>query len=642
MKSKILRILILFFIVGVSSFMSLQYLSNEMKNSEQRKSLIFKDHVNKVSLLLKKRLDQKNDALSYLMKFFAASNNVSYEEFVTFSKTVLKMSQLSQICWKNASTNSSYHIDDNLQGLCQKTSLIDRIEIVEAGEGNYLGLTEFTNSFGGDQKGAISIFFNLRSLFPPESKKYYEEIFITNIISDQMTSYKLSNVEAKEYIASEVRELVNLGSLKIIYFAKRPKSNKYFYGEYNAALIAFLLVVVSLLVSFYFWNSQTRHEQIQKEVVRQTKKISKANSRYEALNTRYELALSASQVGIWDWNLENREMICDEMVYSIYGLSKDKETQSAVDIFQNVIYKDDKNLVREHLIDCLKYKKKFSIEYRIKRSNQEIRYIQSIADIFYKEDGIATRMVGAIWDITESKTMENELKRSNEDLDQFAYIASHDLREPLRGMRNFSQFLVDDYSDALDEEALGYLDVIQKLGKRLENYLDSLLYYSRLGREKLAFKEVELAELIPEIHKTYLDPSVKNVEIRLPDNLPRIKCDPIKLTKILGNLFQNAIRYNHSDKKIIEVIYKKLGEDRHQFWVKDNGIGIKPEHWNRIFTIFKRLHPKDEYDQGSGLGLAMAKKAAEQHSGDIWVESSELGTGSCFSFTIKEVSELLG
>ena len=503
-------------------------------------------------------------------------------------------------------------------------------------------MTEFTSSYGGQQQGAVSVYFNLESLFEIPPSSYYEEVFITDVASDQLASYRLSNVKSDEYLSSEIRELINLGSLKMIYFAKRPKAYDYFYGEYDAALISLLLFAITLMASFYFWNSQARHEQIKKEVIRQTQNISKVNKKFEILNSRYRLALSASQVGIWDWDLTTNFMICDEMIYVIYGFKKEETDQTAVEIWQEAIHPDDKDRVRSHLVNCLKNRNKFDVEYRIRWPNKEIRFVRSIADTFYDENNRAFRMVGANWDITEPKLMEIELKRSNEDLDQFAYIASHDLREPLRGMRNFSQFLIEDYSDALDEEGKGYLSVIQKLGKRLEKYLDSLLYYSRLGREKLAFKKTNLSELIPEIYNTYLDPSLKNIEIKYSSDLPSIVCDPIKLTKILGNLFQNAIRYNHSQVKIIELEYKQLGEDRHQFWIRDNGIGMKSEHWNRIFTIFKRLHSKDEYDQGSGLGLAMAKKAVEQHGGEIWVESSEIDKGSCFSFTIKEVSEFLG
>lgn len=642
MKNKVLRIVILFSIIGIGSFIALFYLNKEISAGEQRRELVFEDHVNNTSSLLKKKLDRKQNALLYLVKFFSASQNVSNEEFKAFSQALLDKGELSQICWKDTSEQFIYSTLESNKELCVQNSLIDNVEIIQNGEDQHLSLTEFATSYGGEQQGAVSIYFNLGSLFETPPSSYYEEVFITDVASDQLASYRLSNVESKEYLSSEIRELINLGSLKMIYFAKRPKVYDYFYGEYDAALISLLLFAITLMAGFYFWNSQARHEQIKNEVVKQTKKISKVNKKFETLNSRYRLALSASQVGIWDWDLTTNFMLCDEMIYIIYGFNKNETDQTALEIWQEAIHSDDKDRVRNHLIDCLKNKYKFDVEYRIRWPNQEIRYIRSIADIFYDEDNRAFRMVGANWDITEPKLMENELKRSNEDLDQFAYIASHDLREPLRGMRNFSQFLIDDYSDTLDEEGKGYLDVIQKLGKRLEKYLDSLLYFSRLGREKLAFKKTNLSELIPEIYNTYLDPSLKNIEIKYSSDLPSIVCDPIKLTKILGNLFQNAVRYNHSQVKIIELEYEQLGEDRHQFWVRDNGIGMKPEHWNRIFTIFKRLHPKDEYDQGSGLGLAMAKKAVEQHGGEIWVESSEVDQGSCFTFTIKEVSEFLG
>ena len=143
------------------------------------------------------------------------------------------------------------------------------------------------------------------------------------------------------------------------------------------------------MAGFYFWNSQARHEQIKNEVVKQTKKISKVNKKFETLNSRYRLALSASQVGIWDWDLTTNFMLCDEMIYIIYGFNKNETDQTALEIWQEAIHSDDKDRVRNHLIDCLKNKYKFDVEYRIRWPNQEIRYIRSIADIFYDEDNQA-------------------------------------------------------------------------------------------------------------------------------------------------------------------------------------------------------------------------------------------------------------
>ena len=273
MKNKVLRIVILFSIIGIGSFIALFYLNKEISAGEQRRELVFEDHVNNTSSLLKKKLDRKQNALLYLVKFFSASQNVSNEEFKAFSQALLDKGELSQICWKDTSEQFIYSTLESNKELCVQNSLIDNVEIIQNGEDQHLSLTEFATSYGGEQQGAVSIYFNLGSLFETPPSSYYEEVFITDVASDQLASYRLSNVESKEYLSSEIRELINLGSLKMIYFAKRPKVYDYFYGEYDAALISLLLFAITLMAGFYFWNSQARHEQIKNEVVKLKKKF---------------------------------------------------------------------------------------------------------------------------------------------------------------------------------------------------------------------------------------------------------------------------------------------------------------------------------------------------------------------------------
>ena len=174
-------------------------------------------------------------------------------------------------------------------------------------------------------------------------------------------------------------------------------------------------------------------------------------------------------------------------------------------------------------------------------------------------------LVGGIQDINSRVLFEIELKASNEELDQFAYIASHDLREPLRGMRNFSQFLVEDYSDRLDEEGISYLNTIQKLAGRLEKYLDSLLFFSRLGRQSNSYSEVDLKQLLLEIAETYTSTSNNQIQVELEGEFTKIYCDPVKLQIIVGNLIQNAIRYNLNEVKLIRLKYQSLPGNYHQF-----------------------------------------------------------------------------
>ncbi len=291
--------------------------------------------------------------------------------------------------------------------------------------------------------------------------------------------------------------------------------------------------------------------------------------------------------------------------------------------------------------------------------------------------------------IDELAHMNRELERSNHELDAFAYIASHDLKEPLRGIHNYSNFLLEDYAAVLDEEGVAKLKTLVRLTHRMEDLIDSLLHFSRLGRTELGYQTIDLNELV----KTVIDVlrlSRSEVRIEIPQSLPTIQCDPVQISEVFSNLISNAIKYNTTAEKFVEIgwlkgrvshahqnrnisvdteenpsenalrsnlqsnlrsnlrssdsdSYEPLEEELPEplfneaqpiFYVRDNGIGIPAHHWENIFRIFKRLHSPQQYGGGTGAGLTIAKKIVERHGGRIWVES-EMGQGSTFYFTLQ-------
>ncbi len=259
--------------------------------------------------------------------------------------------------------------------------------------------------------------------------------------------------------------------------------------------------------------------------------------------------------------------------------------------------------------------------------------------------------VATVQDITERKESENAiaeyvelLKRSNKELDEFAYIASHDLKEPLRGLSNNSLFLEEDYAELLDDDGRRRLSRMRYLCDRLEKLIDNLLYFSRLGRQELAVQNVNLNVLVDDVVSLIqgsLDEA--NVKIRVPEALPVIRCDVPRITEVFRNLITNALKYNDKDDKWIEIGSVKVAipgqtevyEDA--FYVKDNGIGIDKAFHEAVFRIFKRLnHEKDEA-KGTGVGLTFVKKIVERHGGRIWIES-ELGKGTTFLFTLRNTT----
>jgi PAS domain S-box-containing protein len=244
-----------------------------------------------------------------------------------------------------------------------------------------------------------------------------------------------------------------------------------------------------------------------------------------------------------------------------------------------------------------------------------------------------------------------ELLRSNQDLDDFAYIASHDLKEPLRGIHNYASFLIEDYGGQLDEEGRAKLETLRRLTQRMDTLLDSLLESSRVGRLEFAIQETNLNDLLAEVLESlHISLQEHDVEVRIPKLLPTVRCDRVRISEVFRNLITNSMKYNDKSQKWIEIggsSHSASDESRSQrqkngsprpsfaFYVRDNGIGIREKHFDSIFRIFKRLHARDLFGGGAGVGLTIVKKIVERHGGTIWVES-QYGEGATFHFTLAE------
>lgn len=228
-----------------------------------------------------------------------------------------------------------------------------------------------------------------------------------------------------------------------------------------------------------------------------------------------------------------------------------------------------------------------------------------------------------------------ELAKSNEDLKQFAYVASHDLREPLRMITSFLQLLEQRYKDQLDQDANEFIGFAVDGAKRLDKMIMDLLEYSRVANKKIMFEDINLNNVLYHVKsnlKVLIDENDATINF---DSLPCVKGDSYQMILLFQNLISNAIKYRQDEDPIIHVSADKK-VNQYVFSVKDNGIGIDSNYLSGIFNIFKRLHTHEEYE-GTGIGLAIAQRIVHQHGGEIWAES-EKGNGSTFYFTIPNFS----
>ena len=252
-------------------------------------------------------------------------------------------------------------------------------------------------------------------------------------------------------------------------------------------------------------------------------------------------------------------------------------------------------------------------------------------------------------DLAESNT---KLSQSNQELHDFAYVASHDLKEPLRGIFNYSSFLIEDYAHKLDEEGRSKLQTLQQLSRRLDGLIDALLEFSRVGRLEFAIRPTDLNEVLAGVLESLrIRLEERGIEVNIPRPLPTVQCDHVRVGEVFRNLITNAMKYNDKPEKWIEIGYCQLpstdnferpnsGQKNRPlaYYVRDNGIGIPQKHFESVFRIFKRLHGRDRYGGGTGAGLTIVKRIVNRHDGAIWIDSTP-GEGSTFYFTLTSSKE---
>lgn len=226
-----------------------------------------------------------------------------------------------------------------------------------------------------------------------------------------------------------------------------------------------------------------------------------------------------------------------------------------------------------------------------------------------------------------------ELMRSNEELDAFAYVASHDLKEPLRGISKYAHQLLES-AVFEDNEARTRLDGLMRLTLRMDSLLDSLLHFSRVGRTTLQFESVDMNDVVNEaLEMVAARRQEVPTNIRVAPSLPSIECDRMRVREIFVNLLANAMKYNERSPRDIEIGWHADISRGPVFFVRDNGIGIEARHFDLIFKMFKRLHGRTAFGGGSGAGLTIVQRLVEQHDGTVWLESTP-GKGTTFYFTL--------
>ncbi len=361
------------------------------------------------------------------------------------------------------------------------------------------------------------------------------------------------------------------------------------------------------------------------------------------MSRRLILATRAASIGIWDYDPIHNSLVWDEQMFRIFGVPEDAFS-GTLEAWAGTVHPSDLERETKKLRVALATGKDFDSEFRIIWPDQSIHYIKANGAVQLDAHGRATSIIGTNWDITLQYATEAqlartvaELARSNEDLAQFASVASHDLQEPLRAVAGCVELLANGYKGKLGAEADELIRHTLEGTRRMQSLINDLLSYSRVNTsgKGLALTDANAA----------LDHALENLKIPLAESdaiihrqpLPTLPADPVQLTQLFQNLIANGLKFC-GEKRPEITIHASQNDGIWQFSVGDNGIGIEAQYRNLIFVLFQRLHSRSQYP-GTGIGLAICKRIVERHGGRIWVES-ELGSGATFFFTLLDQSHI--
>lgn len=362
---------------------------------------------------------------------------------------------------------------------------------------------------------------------------------------------------------------------------------------------------------------------------------------------RLQLALEGSGDGLWDWNITNNEVYLSPQYVEMLGYEAG-ELPGDISTWKNLTHPEDQPWVMETLTAHLKDSSHpYSFDYRVRTKSGEWKWIGNYGKVVIRDkDGNPLRMTGTHKDISDRQRAEAErqtlmlnLQQSNQELEQFAFIASHDLREPLRTIHSFCSLLQSRHQASLNETGQDYLNRIQNATQRMQALVDDLLSLSQVSTQAKPFLPVDLAKVVQEVIsglQKQFQQTGGRVEV---ENLPTVLADSTQLSQLFQNLISNALKFHRDVAPVVKISSQLQPTTENannsgfqQILVEDNSIGFDEKHVERIFEPFERLHGRGQYE-GTGIGLAICKKIVERHGGSITVRSL-LGHGSTFIITL--------
>ena len=363
--------------------------------------------------------------------------------------------------------------------------------------------------------------------------------------------------------------------------------------------------------------------------------------------SRFRTLAQVSPVGIFQTDLTGATIYVNRDRWNEFTGLDDEEADAVG--YSAALHPDDRERVFAEWNEAARTQRPFKSQYRFVSKEGKITWVIGQALPQRAPDGTVLGFIGTATDITERRRDEEELEQLNVDLEArvtertaeleaFAYSVSHDLRAPLRAVQGFSDALLDDYDDKLDDTGQDYLRRIGQAATRMDRLIRELLAYSRLSSSSMHPQLVSLGSIVTEAAET-IAPEIADgqAELVVDRPLPTVRAHGPALRQVVANLLSNAVKFVEPGQKARVQVWAESRGPNVRLWIEDNGIGIAPEHCERIMRVFERLHGQEEYP-GTGIGLAIAKKATSRLGGHLGVES-ELGQGSRFWIELPQASD---
>lgn len=381
--------------------------------------------------------------------------------------------------------------------------------------------------------------------------------------------------------------------------------------------------------------------ELDRELQLQIEERQRAEAERDRSEGNLELASQSAGLGVWSWDLETDELTWSESLYDLLGVPRD--TPASLEGFMERVHPEDRPRLEVNLEHLDALPSKTGEEFRVVRPSGEICWFESRYRIFRDAEGRPRHMTGVLYDVSERKRVELELERRvaqrtaellqvNTELEAFAYSASHDLRAPLRAIDGYAHVLIEEYGEALEDDARHYLERVRDGATRMGKIIDSLLGLARLSRASTRPQTVHLSALASSVAQGLRNEEPgRVVDVRIEAGVT-VEGDQDLLRIVLANLLGNAWKFTRGREGACIEFGTIERDGVREFFVRDNGVGFDMQFSGKLFEPFQRLHSESEFE-GTGIGLATVQRIVHRHGGQVRAESRP-GAGATFAFTI--------